>query len=246
MIALAIALAPSPASATGSGADSALAAGRASTWTLAIATDTTSTAVRDTAGADTLRMLPPVIVRARRPTRQEALDRLPSGATVIEMAPVRDRLTTTAEVLAEVPGVRVHDYGSLGTFSTVSIRGSGSRQVSVYLDGVPLARAGLGVVNLADLPFAGVERVEVYRGQAPSEFVGASLGGAINLVSRAASAGGAPRHVQSFVAGIGSFGTRRLGFSQELARGGFGALLVADVLDSDGDFLFHHDFGTNV
>jgi len=199
-------------------------------------------AIPDT--VDSARVLAPVVVRARRPSRQESLDRLPSSATVVELESVRDRLTTTAEVLSRVPGLRVQDYGGLGGFSTVSIRGSTSSQVSIYLDGLPLARAGLGVVNLADLPFASIERIEVYRGTAPAEFAGAGPGGAIQLVSRAANPSGPAHRRHSAVVGGGSFGARRFGASQEIVGRGWSTLVVADRVDSDGDFSFHDDDGT--
>ena len=60
--------------------------------------------------------------------------------------------------------MRVVQYGGLGAFSTVSLRGAPAGQVAVYLDGVPLTSAAHGVVNLADLPVTAIERIEVYRG----------------------------------------------------------------------------------
>ena len=61
-------------------------------------------------------------------------------------------LETMSDVLAEAAGVRVLQYGGLGAFSTVSLRGAPAGQVAVYLDGAPLTSAAHGVVNLADLP----------------------------------------------------------------------------------------------
>ena len=57
--------------------------------------------------------------------------------------------------------MQVQDLGS--GFATVSIRGSTAEQVVVYLDGVPLNRALGGGVNLADLPLAQIESIEIYR-----------------------------------------------------------------------------------
>jgi outer membrane receptor protein involved in Fe transport len=65
----------------------------------------------------------------------------------------------------------------------VSIRGSSSSQVNVYLDGVPVNDSYTGVTNLADLPLGGVGRIEVYRGFAPPQFGAGAIGGAVNLVS---------------------------------------------------------------
>ncbi len=210
----------------------------------ATANDIRADSVATTAPVDSTHTIAPIIVQARRPTAQSRLDRLPGAATIIEMAPLRDRITTTAEVLEQVPGLHVNDYGGLGSFSTVSIRGSGSSQVSVYLDGVPLARASLGVVNLADLPFAAIERIEVYRGFAPAELPGASIGGAINLVTRGAAPGGPASLSQSIVAGAGSFGTRRLGGSQEFSAGSWAGLVVADLMETDGNYSFYNDNAT--
>ena len=64
---------------------------------------------------------------------------------------VADRPRTTeslAELLAEAAGVHVTQYGGLGAFSTVSLRGSSPGQVTILLDGVPLTSAAHGVVKL--------------------------------------------------------------------------------------------------
>src|SRR5262245_15325531 len=61
-------------------------------------------------------------------------------------------IESLSEILAEAAGVHIQQYGGLGAFSTVSIRGAPAGQVSVFLDGVPLTSAAHGVVNLSDLP----------------------------------------------------------------------------------------------
>jgi outer membrane cobalamin receptor len=190
------------------------------------------------------RRVPPIVVHGQRPTPRARIETTAGSATVVDVAPLQDRVATAAEVLERIPGLHVNDYGSLGSFSTVSIRGSTSGQVNVYLDGVPLSRSALGVVNLADLPFSSLDRVEVYRGFTPADLPGAGVGGAINLVSRSLPPTGPFRHRHRFVAGGGSFGTRRLGSSHEIAAHGFSALLVTDKLESSGDFVFWSDGGT--
>lgn len=193
---------------------------------------------------DSTHWVRPIVVHASRIQPQAILDRLPGQAQVVELAPWRDRMTTTSEVLERVPGLHVSNYGILGDYCTVSIRGAGSGQVSVFLDGVPLGHAGLGVENLADLPFAGLERIEVYRGFAPTSFHGAGPAGVINLVTRGAKPFGPPMRRSAFLAGGGSYGTSRFGGSHEFRSGGWSGLLVADFLQSDGDFHFRDDNGT--
>ena len=187
---------------------------------------------------DSVYTLPAIVVRADRLTRQEELDLLPGTATVIELDDLQSRIASTAEVLERVPGLHVRNYGSLGSYSTVSIRGSTSQQVTVYLDGVPLTRAGLGVVNLADLPFAALDRVEVYRGSAPSTLPGAGLGGAINLVTQRPDGA---RGESTVLLGGGSFDTQRIGFTHRIGAGSWDALVVADRWASHGDFRFYND-----
>jgi len=194
-----------------------------------------------TSASDSVYTLPAIVVRAARLTRQEELDLLPGAATVIELDDLHSRIASTAEVIERVPGLHVRDYGSLGTYSTVSIRGSTSQQVTVYLDGVPLMRAGLGVVNLADLPFAALERIEVYRGFAPSALPGAGLGGAINLVTRRPKGA---RGESTVLLGGGSYDTQRIGLTHRIGAGSWDALAVADRWESSGDFRFHDDNGT--
>jgi len=191
-----------------------------------------------TSGPDSVYTLPAIVVRAARLTRQEELDLLPGAATVIELDDLHSRMASVAEVIERVPGLHVRDYGSLGTYSTVSIRGSSSQQVTVYLDGAPLTRGGLGVDNLADLPFAALERIEVYRGFAPTTLPGAGPGGAINLVTRRPDGA---RGESTLRVGGGSFDTQRFGFTHRIGAKAWDALVVADRWESTGDFRFYND-----
>src|SRR5947209_8138123 len=63
--------------------------------------------------------------------------------TVIDVGGSAQEVRTLAETLAESAGVQVRSLGGLGAYSAVSIRGSSSAQVAVFLDGVPLNRGAL-------------------------------------------------------------------------------------------------------
>lgn len=106
-------------------------------------------------------------------------------ATVIRAEDFADKVTSVPELLRDMVGVQVRGLG--GEYATVSIRGSSAEQVVVYLDGVPLNRALGGAVNLADLPLAQVESIEVYRGFTPAGLPAASIGGAVLIHTRRAS-----------------------------------------------------------
>ncbi len=111
----------------------------------------------------------------------------PGGTTAsLSVILIDERLSSAddlAAVLDGVPGAVVRRLGGLGDFSAVSIRGSSFRQVQVFLDGIPLNPDGAEAVNLAQLPLSMLERVEVYRSNAPPEFGASPLGGVVNLVT---------------------------------------------------------------
>jgi iron complex outermembrane receptor protein len=187
---------------------------------------------------DTVVVLPEVRVdRARLPS--EARRRLPTASLSELVTGVSGRaVETLAEVLGEATGVRVQQYGGLGAFSTVSLRGAPPGQVAVFLDGFPITSAGQGVVSLGDLPATAVERIEVYRGLSPLGLGTAAPGGAINLVTTSS-----PR-LRELRLARGAFGTWE-------ARGGAGGqhgplsgLLHAGYQGSRGDFRYPDDNGT--
>ncbi len=190
---------------------------------------------------DSVLLLPEVRVDRERPL-PEARRRLPTSfATELRMGTSGRAVETLSEVLNEAAGVHVDQYGGLGAFSTVSLRGAAAGQVTVYLDGVPLTSAAHGEVNLADLPITAVEKIEVYRGLAPLAFGAATPGGAINLVTMSAPG---RSEVGELRAARGSFGTWEARGTAGASRGRLTALLHAGYQGSNGDFRFYDDNGT--
>jgi outer membrane cobalamin receptor len=181
--------------------------------------------------------LPPETVTVSAPTDRLRADPTAFGS-VMEAPQWADRITTLPALLREAVGVQVKSIGD--SFSSVSIRGSTAEQVMVYLDGVPLNRAAGGAVNLADLPIAQVERIEVYRGMTPASLPEASIGGAIVITTRAPKG---PASGDGWISG-GSFGRAEFStsYGAEKARGGW--RVAADGGRSDGDFLFFDNNGT--
>ena len=141
------------------------------------------------------------------------------------------------ELLDQAAGVHVDQYGGLGAFSTVSLRGAAPGQVTVLLDGVPLTSAAHAEVNLSDLPVSAVDRVEIYRGLAPLALGAATPGGAINLVTRSTP-------VRELSLAAGSFGTWEGRGTTGIKRGALSAMIHAGYLGSDGDFRYFDDNGT--
>lgn len=153
-------------------------------------------------------------------------------ATVIHADDFAGQVTTVEELLRESVGVQVSSLG--GAFATVSIRGSTAEQVVVYLDGVPLNRALGGGVNLADLPLAQIESIEVYRSFTPASLPSASIGGAVVINTR----GGPGTAGGSASATVGSFGSAEATLSYAIDKEHSNFNLGVDASTSDGDFTF--------
>jgi outer membrane cobalamin receptor len=189
---------------------------------------------------DTVYSLPEILVEADRLSDTEAIGERPSFVSIIPVDDASRRISSAADYLAGAVGVHVQGTGGYGAYSTASVRGSSAKQVQVYVDGVPVSQAQTGMVNLADLPMASVERIEVYRGFGPYDLSGSAIGGVINLVTKRPNPGGS-----GFMSGTyGSFATRKYEAGYGLTRSGFNFMAAGSAVESKGDFDFLDDNGT--
>lgn len=164
-----------------------------------------------------------------------------AGAATVTVVPVDDRLPATADlpsVVSMAPGTQVRRLGGLGSYATLSLRGSSERQVEVLLDGVPLNPDGASALNLADLPLAAFSRVEVYRGLAPLDLGAAPIGGVVHLVTREEPASGVGVTAGSFRSG------RLSGLWRGDPARGPDLLIAGEALSAGGGWRFHDDRGT--
>jgi outer membrane cobalamin receptor len=182
--------------------------------------------------ADTVTVLAEVRIERER-VLSEARRLLPTAFVTDLRSNTSNRaLESVSELLSQAVGVHVTQYGGLGSFSTVSLRGAAPGQVTIFLDGVPLTSAAQGVVSLGDLPATAIERVEIFRGLGPLSLGVASPGGAINLVT-VSSPGLREIHVAR-----GSFDTWEGSGSAGFERGPLGLLVHAGYQGSAGDYLY--------
>ena len=165
----------------------------------------------------------------------------PPFVTIIDARQPSARVVSVADLVEEQAGVHVRSRGGLGAFTSVSVRGSEATEVAIFIDGVPLNRATSGAVDLASIPADGLERVEIYRGVPPIELGADAIGGAINLVTRRASAPGSS--VRAAVGG-GSFGARSASVGWSASDGSLRHDVSASYRGADGDFLYYDNQGT--
>jgi iron complex outermembrane receptor protein len=189
---------------------------------------------------DTVYRLSEVLIEADRLSELDEIRNRPAFITLLPMEEAGRRVTSTAEHLSQSVSFHVKSTGGYGSYSTASIRGSSSRQVSVFLDGVPLNPAQSGAVDFADLPVSSLSRVEVYRGFSAFDLSGASIGGVVNLVTQDPSDHGRGRLSASY----GSLSTQKYMGSYAISRSGWDVLAVGTALSTKGNFDFLDDNGT--
>ncbi len=183
-----------------------------------------------------------VIVRdhsSETATSHEASDDTILPSTVITKKDLQGRRTSLPEILESSGGVSIRRLGGLDDFATVSIHGSTSEQVTVYLDDLPLNQADGRGINLAAIPTDQIERIEVYKGAAPAHLPSSAMGGVLRIVTKKSGKGGT-QLVQSY----GSYNTYQ---GSLLHQGHFRNLSYQAGYSFDrssGDFRYRNDNGT--
>ena len=149
-----------------------------------------------------------------------------------------------AEVLDNVQGVFVRDYGGLSGMKTISLRGSNSEQVLVLLDGQRLNDPQNGQVDFSSIPTEGIERIEVVRGGNSALYGADAIGGVINIITKKRV--GTPGVHLSAKGTLGSFNSRsaetamQFNYKRSLANVSFRRLT------SSGDFPYVDPYGHDV
>ncbi len=121
------------------------------------------------------------------------------------------------DALQEQPEVVTFAGGEHSGGGSANIQGFGSRDVEILLDGQPLTGRVNGYVDLNQFDASMLESIEVKTGASAMTYGLQGMGGAINLVTRRASAGSHG----SVETGYGSFNTGLLRADGGYSKGGF-------------------------
>jgi iron complex outermembrane receptor protein len=162
-----------------------------------------------------------------------------AASTVVAGEELRRPGASAAEVVARVPGVQVTRTGSSSDLSTAAIRGATSAETPVYLAGVRLNDDLTGTADLSTVPLYMIERVEVYRGNAPFAADRLGIGGAIFFEPRAPQ-----RPELTAGASFGSFGARSLYATGATGNEDARALIAVRREAATNDFSYRLDDGT--
>ena len=181
-----------------------------------------------------------VVVEEEAPSETvPALDRT-SAASVIIPKDTPDPTATVPSLIEQTAGVHVKRYGGLDDFSAVSLRGSSSSQVQIYLDDIPLVTTQGELTDLSIVPLSMIDRVEVYRGGSPGIIPDSSIGGVILIKSRKK-----PKKTETTFNGMGaSFSTIKASASRIQPAGKFSYAAAYERYQSDGNFTYINNNGT--
>lgn len=160
----------------------------------------------------------------------------PQAGGFVSRAKLEDaprEITDTASLIEPLPGVHVRRLGADDSFATLSVRGTSSTQVAVFLAGVPLTGGADPTLDLATLPLWPGAQVRVFRSFAPASLGRGSLGGTLVLDPPSARA----KKQTEVSAAVGSYGSRRIRVGD--VRGDEDGIRVSTALSasrSDDDF----------
>lgn len=166
-----------------------------------------------------------------------------ASATEVEMERRLGAADTVSDVLMDIPGARPFRTGTLGSFTSASLRGAQTQHTAVLFGDLPIGGADGGAFNLSTIPASVLERVIAYRGGAPVWVSQGAIGGVLQLVPREAQGS-----ELSVTGRAGSFGLRGLDLSAATVPDNPRAprlLGAAGVTESDGDFDYRFDNKTS-
>ncbi|MFC1527166.1 TonB-dependent receptor plug domain-containing protein [Candidatus Neomarinimicrobiota bacterium] len=106
-----------------------------------------------------------------------------SKIEIVELKTIEQRgIRDISEILTELEGVNINttSYGK----QTISIRGSNSNEVAVYLDGIKLNNSATGSADLAYVDLTDLEEIEVIKGGSSTLFGAGNFGGVVLLHSK--------------------------------------------------------------
>ena len=133
----------------------------------------------DTSVAEETVMLPTVTVTATR--TMEDIAKTPSSVSVVTAKDIEaKRVDTVADALQLLPGVYKSQVGNGG----LQIRGFGSTNILVLLNGVPMNNTFNNGVDWEAIPIHTIDRIELVRGASSSLYGGRGVAGVMSIQTK--------------------------------------------------------------
>ena len=157
-------------------------------------------------GQEAGKVMEEVVVTASR--LEEPLRYSPDSVTVVTGEEIQKKgKKTVIDVLRDVPGVSIAQYGQFGGGASIYLRGTNNAHTLIMVDGVKVGdpMATDGKMSISDLSTDNIERIEIIRGAQSVLYGSNAIGGVINIITRKGK--GKPKF--SFSTEGGSFETFR-------------------------------------
>ena len=158
---------------------------------------------------------PPEQIQAKPTVVEVTAEALPLSATSASVIVLtrqeieQTHVSTAADLLRNVPFLYVAQNGSVGSFTSVTVRGGKPNFTLVLIDGVPLndiTNILGGSVDLSTISSQNIERIEVVRGPLSSLYGSEAVSGVINIIPRHESRTSGDMALEG-----GNFGTGKVG-----------------------------------
>ena len=135
-------------------------------------------------GSDTVTMEEVVVTASRV---EEPLKYSPDSVTIITGEEIQKKgKQTVIDVLRDVPGISIAQYGSPGGGSSIYMRGTNNAHTLIMIDGVRVGdpMSTDGKMSIADLSTDNIERIEIVRGAQSVLYGSDAIGGVINIITK--------------------------------------------------------------
>jgi vitamin B12 transporter len=167
------------------------------------------------------------------PTRSpKPISQVAENITVIDADDIEAiNAHTLSDVLLHVTGLQIDITGGPGSITNGRIQGSDRRHVRLMVDGVSLNNLSDNFADMGAFPVQQIERIEIIKGAASSAW-GSSLGGFINIITKAPDPERPLGGIASAAIGERGTGDYRLGLSG--TSGSLGYYLSAGGISGDG------------
>ncbi|NQU02907.1 MAG: TonB-dependent receptor, partial [Syntrophaceae bacterium] len=118
---------------------------------------------------------------------EELLKYSPDSVTIVTGEEIEKKgKKTVIDVLKDVPGISIAQYGTPGGRSSIYTRGTNNAHTLIMIDGVRVGDpvSGDGQMSIADLSTDNIEKIEVVRGAQSVLYGSDAIGGVVNIITK--------------------------------------------------------------
>jgi outer membrane cobalamin receptor len=186
-----------------------------------------------------------VVVTATAP--DGTLRTTPHGVTVITAQDIaRSSAPSLGTLLGQEANLHLQSFFGTDRDATIDIRGMGataSSNVQIVVDGVRINEPDLSGADLAAIPLAQIERIEIVRGGGSVRWGNGAVGGVIQIFTKRGRVGAPQLDVR---AGVASFATTETRIGIGGGAGPLSGRVTVNQFETDGYRVNGHVTATNV